>query len=285
MQSQFVLLSGASTGIGNATALYLANQGMIVYAGVRNEKDAAALRAAAPDHIRPIQLDVTKPEDIKAAFERLDAETGQAGLTALINNAGINYVAPLELSEEKKVRQLMEVNVFGLINLTQKMLPLLQRNGQNNPAGAKIINVGSIGSAIGIPWEFAYHTSKFAVLGLSQSWKFELEALNIKVACIMPGGIKTPFFTKTNNDIHIATAALAGPNGSYYRRNMEAMTTVANTAARFASPPEKVAKAIQKAIQAKRPRLRILVGVDAKLIYTLVWLGWTRLLKGQFVKK
>lgn len=284
MKNKFILLTGASTGIGNATAQRMAQSGYTVFAGVRSEKDAAILRGYNLPTLQPLILDVTQKSDIENAFQFIDSQVGTHGLTAVINNAGINYIAPFELSEEAKVRQLMEVNLFGLIHVSQRFLPLLQRYGQQNSDGAKIVNIGSIGSTIGIPWEFSYHASKFAVLGLSESWRFELAKLNIKVTCLLPGGVRTPFFHKSNADTDPKQQArLMGENANYYSKNLEKMAKNAQQFERFASAPEKVALKIEQAIVSKNPSLKILVGMDAKIIYFLTKMGWTGLLKSQFV--
>jgi NAD(P)-dependent dehydrogenase (short-subunit alcohol dehydrogenase family) len=279
------LITGASTGIGKTTAIELAKAGYTVFAGVRNDKDFQNLQNEDLSALHPIILDVTKLADIEKAVEALKSFCGNNGLAALINNAGINYVAPFELADEQKVRNLMEVNFFGMMNLSQKMIPLLQKYGKTNPKGAKIINISSIGGAIGIPWEFSYHASKFAVLGMSQSLRFELEALNIKVACVMPGGVKTPFFQKSGDDTIALKAQLTGENADYYAKSASLMWDNARNFERFATAPEVVARRIQRAIEQTSPPLKIIIGTDAKIIHFLVWMGWTGLLKGQFVRK
>jgi NAD(P)-dependent dehydrogenase (short-subunit alcohol dehydrogenase family) len=267
---QYILLTGASTGIGNATAQHLAKQGYTVFAGIRNEKDAAILRGYSLPNLQPIQLDITKKEDIETAFKHIEKTVGSTGLAAVINNAGINYIAPFELSDEAKVRHLMEVNFFGLMNVSQRFLPLLQQFGkQNKVNSAKLINIGSVGSTIGIPWEFSYHASKFAVLGLTESLRFELEALDIVATCILPGGIRTPFFTKSGENTEASKKALTGANADYYANNMSKMWDAAQQFERFATPPEKVAAKIENAIKSRKPPLKILVGLDARIIYFL----------------
>lgn len=284
MNQGLILLTGASTGIGRATARQLAREGYQVLAGVRSERDAQALRDENIPGLEPIILDVTKPEQIEQAYRIVSERVGERGLRALVNNAGINYVAPFELSDEAKVRNLMEVNVFGLLNLTRRMLPLLQTYARQSGDTAKVVNLGSIGSAIGIPWEHSYHAAKFAVLGLSQSLRFELEPLGIQVSCVMPGGIKTEFMNKSTENSTSALEALTGPNQEYYTRNLTAYGKVAAQVERMGSKPEKVADVIAKVIRTRRPKLKYLVGPDARLINSLVWLGIPGLLKSQFIK-
>jgi NAD(P)-dependent dehydrogenase (short-subunit alcohol dehydrogenase family) len=283
--SRNIIITGASTGIGRTTAVALAKAGYTVFAGVRSQQDVQNLNNEQIATLRPIILDVTREADIMQTVEMLTEACGSDGLAALINNAGINYIMPFELSDVQKVRQLMEVNFFGMMILSQQLIPLLQQYGKKDPKGAKIINVGSIGSAIGIPWEFSYHASKFAVLGMSQSLRFELEPLNIKVACVMPGGVKTPFFKKSGEETVAAKAQIMGENADYYRKNVSLMWDNALNFERFATAPEVVAKRIQRTIERNTPPLKVIIGLDAKIIHFLVRMGWTGLLKGQFVKK
>ena len=279
-----VLITGASTGIGRSTAVEMVKNGFTVYAGVRNEKDFQAIENEGIVNLKPIVLDVSKSADIQTVTAFLSKEIAQDGLCALINNAGINYIAPFELFDEIEVRKLMEVNVFGMMNLSKAMIPLLQTYVEKSNQTAKIINIGSIGSKIGLPWEFSYHTSKFAVLGMSQSMYYELDALKIKVSCVMPGGIRTPFFAKSGQSSDTAKKALSGSNSAYYERNMTKMWDAAVQFERFATEPIKVAKTIQTLIEKRNPPLKKVVGVDAKIINFLVWLGWENILKSQFVK-
>lgn len=280
-----ILITGASTGIGRETAIYLAKNGYLVYAGVRSEKDVQNIKNEGITNLKPLILDVTNANDIQKAKDLLQNECGTEGLFALINNAGINYVAPFELANEQTVRNLMEVNFFGMMNLTRELLPLLQTFGQKGNQTSKVINIGSIGGKIGLPWEFSYHASKFAVLGMSQALRFELEALGIKVSCVMPGGVKTPFFAKSGEETNKSKKILTGANAPYYERNMSKMWDAARQFEQFATPPIKVAQAIKNLMEKRNPPLRKIVGIDAKIISFLLWLGWENLLKSQFVGK
>lgn len=261
----------------------MAKRGYTVFAGVRNERDAQDLRNENIATLSPILLDVSKQTDIERTVSVLQQACSTAGLMALINNAGINYVAPFELADEQKVRYLMEVNFFGMMNLTRALVPLLQTYAQTSQKTAKVVNVGSIGSKIGLPWEFSYHASKFAVLGMSQALRFELDALGIRVCCVMPGGIRTPFFAKSGTETQQTKQTLIGPNAAYYERNMSKMWDAALQFERFATPPETVAQAIQRLVEKRNPPLRKVIGIDAKLINFLVWARWENVLKSQFV--
>ncbi|MDX1909040.1 MAG: SDR family oxidoreductase [Bacteroidia bacterium] len=271
--SPVILITGASSGLGYATAVHLAGNGYTVLAGVRAEQDVTALNGLHIPGLRPVILDVTRPEDISRAITLTDEVCGPAGLFALINNAGINYVAPFELSEDAQVRKVLEVNLFGVISLTRALLPALLRYGKAHKTGARILNIGSIGSAIGLPWEFSYHASKFAVLGMSQSLRFELAPLNVHVTCIMPGGVKTRIFEKSRVSGEASTSALTGENAAYYTRNLSLMEANTHMAEQWATSAAQAARVISRTLRRQRPGLKVLIGPDARMIYSLVWLG------------
>lgn len=279
-----VFITGAGGGIGYATAVYLAQQGFKVIAGVRNPADVAKLQQLTLENLYPVELDVTNPTQVANAISLVNQQCATTGLAALINNAGINYMAPFEFYDEQKVRQLMEVNVFSLMSITRSLLPLLQKYYQQTGHTSKVINLGSIGSIIGLPWEFSYHVAKFAVWGFSQSLRFELEALGIDVTCVMPGGIKTQIFDKTNQSANNAAQTLTGANVAYYHKNLENMKTNATNFYKNATEPLVVAKKLTKLINKRRSPEKLLIGLDAKIIYELCWLGLRNVLKSQFVK-
>jgi NAD(P)-dependent dehydrogenase (short-subunit alcohol dehydrogenase family) len=222
MLEKWVVVTGASTGIGRATAHYLAARGYSVLAGVRRSEDGAAL-AANNKAITPILLDVTQREHVDACAAEVCARTGTRGLYALVNNAGINYIAPFELSNEQRARKLFEVNFFGLCAMTQALIPALRTFAKSQHTTSKIVNVGSFGSTMGIPWEPYYHASKFAVLGLSESLMFELKRQKIRVAAILPGGINTEFFAKTGLEIDAAISTLPDAHKSNYLHGLTAL--------------------------------------------------------------
>lgn len=293
MRSDTVLITGASTGIGRSTALHLAAQGYTVFAGVRREADGASLVAAAPAasaaRIVPVLLDVTRDDQIRDALARVEAHSpdGQGGLYALINNAGFNLNGAFEYTTEADARALMDTNVVGLAALSRAALPLLRRHVALHPgATAKLVNIGSIGSYIGIPWEAYYHASKFAVLGLSEAMRHELWPQGIRVVAVCPGGIVTDFMPKTEASLAAGVAALPADASPNYRAGMHKLLAMAGMASRFGSPPEAVAKRIGKVLATTRPRMRYMVGVDARLLLGLRrWLpeAWFHaLIRSQF---
>jgi short-subunit dehydrogenase len=269
MPQKNILITGTSSGIGFATALELSNQGYTVYASVRKESDAEALKVKSKNKIKPIILDVSRPEQIEECFNYLQSELASDGLMAIINNAGILYAAPFEYSDEEQARKLMEVNFFGLYKLSQKFIPLLLKYVQKSGERAKLVNIGSIGSTIGLPFESFYHASKFAVFGLSESMKIELEKLNIDVSVVMPGGVATKIFDKSLEDADDSINSLPQNAPESYKSGMKSYMQVANQLLSMATQPEIAAKRIARLISKKRSPLIWLVGRDARAIYFL----------------
>lgn len=264
-----VVVTGASSGIGRAVALELARSGYEVLAGVRGERDGGRLAEEAPKGIIPLRLDVTDSEQVDALAEEVARHLGARGLAALINNAGINYVSPFANSDPARARHLLEVNLIGLARVSQVLLPLLRRHVALTERSAKLINVSSIGGAVGIPWEPFYHASKFAVLGLSESLRMELWRERIVVSCVMPGGIRTEFIAKSVDDMRAARETLRPDDPAHYGPALDALIKGSALVSRLGSPPEAVARAIARTLREERPRFKVLVGRDAHFLYLL----------------
>lgn len=262
-----VIITGASTGIGAACARYLDQLGFRVFAGVRKAADGEALAAGARSGLTPIQLDVTKAEEIAAARAAVEAEVGAAGLAGLVNNAGIGAGGPLEFVPLDGLRYAFEVNVFGAIAMVQAMLPLL-RAGRG-----RIVNMSSIGGRIAYPFMGPYNSSKWALEALSDSLRRELRPWGIHVAVIEPGNIQTPIWGKARtlaDNVDPRAQALYGPG-------LEFAMNVVNRAEGTGLPPEVVARAVAHALVARRPRTRYVIGRDARLVNVLRFLPDTLL--------
>ncbi len=271
-----ILITGASTGIGRATAVQLATRGYRVFAGVRNLADV-------PPGTTPLLLDLTDKESIENAGHRL----AQEKLAAVINNAGYNYLSPFEYAEEEPARQMMEVNFYGLVRLSQECIPHLRRYAAEHPGKtAKLINISSIGGLIGIPWEVFYHASKFALVGMTEGLRSELWSQNIRAVVVCPGGIRTEFLPKTRQGLRLAALRLPSSAPRTYAMGLKRFEALTDTAGRFGSPPEVVASKIAKVLEQKNPALRQLVGADARLLFALSRLlpqaAFSRLLRLQF---
>ncbi len=262
-----MIVTGASSGIGRQTALHLANLGWHVVAGVRKAEDGQNL--IEEDHsgrLQPIQLDVTQHEDLLA----LEATIVRSGLeiSGLINNAGHNYMTPFECSKPARLRAMMEVNLFGLAALTQAMLPHLRASAKVH-GRAHIINIGSIGSLVGVPWEPWYHASKFALLGLSESLQNETYNQGIRVCVVCPGGIRTPFITKSEAEASSNLSSLTAEHQALYGKGMRALVKASGAVEQFGTEPVVVARTIAKLLNSRNPPFRKLVGTDAHLMAAL----------------
>lgn len=261
MQStaQFILITGASTGIGAACAIGCARRGMTVFAGVRNLNAGEALQAQAGAGIIPVQLDVTDQESIARAAESVERRVGPSGLYGLVNNAGIAIGSPLELIPLAQLRRQLEVNVIGQIAVTQAVLPLLRQ------ARGRIVNMGSIAGRSTIPMMGPYSASKHALEALTDALRLELYPWGIEVSIIEPGAIATPIW-ETSRRVSLEMEAEMPADGKpLYRAAAERIRERVNEAAARAIPADAVVEAVLHALTAKRPKTRYLVGRDAKL--------------------
>lgn len=255
-QPQAVLVTGASSGIGKAATRLLHHKGFTVFAGVRQEKDAAALKDQSKGRIIPVILDVTLGETISRAVNQIEAHTGGAGLHGLVNNAGVPFGGPSEYLDLDQVRQVLEVNLIGAMAVTQGVLPLLRQ------ARGRVVNISSISGRIALPFVSPYAASKFGLEAFSDALRVELKPWKIPVSVIEPGDIETPIWEKTVNTISKAIEALPQSAHDMYGPVFEKIdaTTIHGIS------PYHVAEKIFHALSAKRPRPRYVVGIDAKIM-------------------
>jgi len=253
-----VLITGASTGIGRASALRLDAEGWRVYAGVRREEDAAALREAGSERLIPLILDVTDEGQITAAAERIATDVGEAGLDGLVNNAGIAVPGPLEALPIDDFRRQVEVNLTAHVAVTQAMLP------QIRAARGRIVFITSIGGLMAFPMFGAYHAAKFGLEAVGDVFRRELRPWDISVSVVEPGSIATEIWERGQNEADAFLARLPADQVELYGKSMEAYREVARQTAARGIAPEKVTKAIAHALTASRPRTRYLVGADAR---------------------
>ena len=259
--SRTVLVTGASTGIGRATALLLDGHGFTVFAGVRKREDAASLAAEASERLTPLILDVTKPADIAKAARDITKAVGAAGLDGLVNNAGTAHAAPLEFVPLQSFRDQMEVNLVGQLAVTQALLPLLR------VAKGRIVNVTSIGGLIAGTMLGPYNASKFALEAVTHVLRQELAPWGIKAIAIEPGQIATPIWATSSN----RSDELVTPEATaLYSDKIAGARRMATNAAANGLPAIEVAKVIEKALTAKKPKTRYAVGTDAKLGSTII---------------
>lgn len=262
MTERAVLVTGASTGIGRETALLLDRSGFTVFAGVRKSADGEALAAAASGRLVAVPLDVTKPEQIAAAAA-LIADSAD-GLAGLVNNAGIASAAPLEFVPIEDLRHQLEVNVVGQVAVTQAMLPLLRT------ARGRIINVTSIGGLIAGQMLGPYNASKFALEAITHVLRQELAPWGIEAIAIEPGQIATPIWATASANSDRMLDGLPEQVNEYYGDKMAGARRMAAKAAAHGLPPIEVAKVIERALTAKRPKTRYTVGRDAAIGSALI---------------
>jgi NAD(P)-dependent dehydrogenase (short-subunit alcohol dehydrogenase family) len=249
-----VVVTGASSGIGEACALRLARGGLRVLAGVRQVADGERLRELGGDGIEPVTLDVTDSASIAAAAELLGAEP----LRALVNNAGIAVSMPLELLPLEELRHQLEVNLVGQVAVTQAFLPHL-RAGRG-----RIVNVGSIAGRSALPFLGAYAASKHGLEAVTDSLRVELRPFGIEVVIVEPGTIATPIWQKGAETFQRIAAELPADLASLYGPRLAAFRQAAAAAGRRAEPADDVARVVEHALFAKRPKTRYVVGRDAR---------------------
>jgi NAD(P)-dependent dehydrogenase (short-subunit alcohol dehydrogenase family) len=255
--SGIVLVTGASSGIGEATALHLKELGFDAVAAVRKDEDAERLAGRG---LRTVRLDVTDTDSIAAARE----EVGDGPLAGLVNNAGIAVAAPLEFLPLDQLRHQLEINLIGQLAVTQAFLPAL-RAGRG-----RIVNVSSIGGRVALPLVGAYNASKFALEAVSDSLRRELRPHGVDVIVIEPGGVKTPIWRKGDELASELAAGMPPDAERLYGRQIEALRKqTVKIATETGVEPRVVAEAIGQALTSKRPRARYLVGRDAKVRRTV----------------
>jgi NAD(P)-dependent dehydrogenase (short-subunit alcohol dehydrogenase family) len=258
-----VVITGASSGIGHACVVRLVREGFFVFASVRKELDAERLRRDGGDRVMPIALDVTDDASIAAAARDVRARLDGRGLDALVNNAGIGIAGPVEYLRADVLRHQFDVNVFGQVAVTQAFLPLIRA------ARGRIINMGSVGSHLAIPFGGVLCATKSAFRSLNDALRLELHPFGIDVVMIEPGGIRTPAVDKTLGDPDAAVAALPLEGVARYGAILRDFMRRAYAREERGSSPDVVADAVYRAITARRPRARYPVGKDARLLVTM----------------
>ena len=253
------MVTGASTGIGRASALRLDAEGYRVFAGVRKEEDARDLARAGSDRLVPLTIDVTKADQIESAREQVAEALGDVGLAGLVNNAGVGDGGPVETLDLDDLRRVLEVNLVGQVAVTQAFLPLIRRQK------GTIVFIASIGGRIASPFMSPYATSKFAIEALGESLRPEVAPWGIDVVVVEPGSIDTPIWSKGADTIDEQTETMSDDARRLYGKQLERMEKVLKDTADRGIPPEKVADVIHDAISSENPRHRYLVGRDAKI--------------------
>lgn len=269
--SKAILITGCSTGIGRATAEHLASRGHVVYATARRLESIADLRSTG---CKTLALDVTDEASMQAAVRHIEEAEGAVGV--LVNNAGYAQDGPIEEVPIEDVRRQFETNVFGLVRLAQLALP-----GMRRQKWGRVINVSSVGGKVVFPGGGFYHATKWAVEAISDALRFEVRPFGVDVAVIEPGAIKTSY--EETSTAQIAGGAEGSPYAQFNRDRVARV--VAGYTGKVAGP-EAVAKVIEHAATAKRPRTRYTVTSQARMVMSLRRVlpdrMWDRLMATQF---
>ncbi len=255
-----IFISGASRGIGRASVLMLSKLGYKVFAGVRREEDGRDLVDKSGGSIVPVSVEITDSESIKQAAIKVASLLGDDGLAALVNNAGIAVIGPLEFIPLDKLREQFEVNVIGHVAMTQAFLPLLRKGN------GRIINISSKEGILSMPFVGPYCASKHALEALSDALRMELNYWHIPVSIIEPGTIATEIINRSIDNAEECIRQLPKHANDLYQACFDKARSATTKIAESALPVDKVAKTLLKAITAKKPKSRYTVGPDAKAL-------------------
>lgn len=261
MKTRSILVTGTSTGLGKACALYLDEIGFKVYAGVRKTKDAESLKKEGSENLQPVILDVTKTEDIQAVIELISQEA-EYPLFGLVNNAGIAINSLLEATPEADLRHLLEVNVVGLHAVTRACLPLLRKST------GRVINIGSIASFLSGPGLSSYSASKSAVRAISDALRLELKPFGMCVSLVAPGVIKSDIYEKIKVHNKALRQSISPELIDAYQFYIKAFDKRLDSVRPI--PAIEVAKAVGHSLTSAKPKYLYLVGKDARTKYTLL---------------
>ncbi|MFI6341379.1 SDR family oxidoreductase [Streptomyces sp. NPDC050535] len=259
--AELVVVTGASTGIGRATAQRLVADGFHVLAGVRRQANAEQLAA---DNIEPLILDITNEAQVAALADRVAQDPARRLLLrAVVNNAGIAVNGPVETVPLSEWRRQFEVSFLGQIAVTQALLPALFAHG------GRVINISSVGGKVTMPSFGPYAASKFAMEAVSDALRREVEGFDVKVVVIVPGAVRTNLTERGLATAHRLAEAMTPEQHTRYDRLMEAYEALVNSWARDGVEAERAAGVISRAITARKPRTRYTVGRDAAVMVRL----------------
>lgn len=258
-----VLITGTSSGIGYHLAESLLKQGFVVWAGLRSPQALSGLQEKFPSKLHVLKLDVTLPADIEQAWRRISTDPSIEEF-ALINNAGIAVGNPFESLPVEEWRRLFDVNVFGLIEITRKFLPLLRRTK------GRVVNIGSISGRVAAPFLGPYCASKFAVRAITDTLRREMMSLGVSVSLIEPGPIDTPIWDKSVNKSQELSKGLTEEMREVYWESLSAMRAGVEAASANAVPVQRVSEKVLHALTSRKPKAYYLVGKDIRMTAFLV---------------
>ncbi|OBB17680.1 dehydrogenase [Mycolicibacterium setense] len=254
---EIAIITGASTGIGAATAREFARRGLHVLAGVRRQQDADALRAPG---IEPVVLDVTKADHIQALIARIRGDEQGRPVRILVNNAAVQVNVPIETFPIDKWRHMFEVNLFGQVAVTQALLPALIRDN------GRVVNISSVGGKLAMATNGPYSCTKYAVEAFSDSLRRELAQSGVKVVVIEPGAVQTEMLGRGITAANELLSTMTPEQIDRYGGQVRAVLAQAEKSTRSGLPAEAAARVIVKASLARKPRTRYTVGRDAAMV-------------------
>jgi len=275
-----VLITGASTGIGYAAARHLSAQGWTVFAGVRSDADGVRLKEGSAGDLRPIKLDVAKPEQVEAAVPVIAAALGKRRLAGLVNNAGIAKMGPLGIQPLKDFEAHFAVNVFGMLRVTQAMLPLLGSDPAREGPPGRIVTITSVGGRIASPFLGAYTATKHANEAMTDTLRRELAIYGIDAIAVGPGAVRTPIWDKAEKD-NAESPYATSDWGASLKTFEQAMFKGGQTGL----PPEKIAAVIETALSARKPKARYAPVPDKLTNFTIATRLPKRVLDGIFISR
>ena len=274
-----VVITGASTGIGFAIASHLAAKGWQVFAGIRKASDGAPLQAAH-HAIKPILLDVTNPEQVETAVAEIREALDGGKLAGLINNAGIAMMGPLAVQPMDQFKAHFDVNVFGLLRASQAFAPLLGMDESLTGEPGRIINITSVGGRLASPFLGAYTATKHAVESMTDSLRRELVVFGIDAIAVGPGAVKTPIWDKAERDNQDQPYA-----DTVWAKPIEAFSETMLEGGRTGLAPEVIAKTVETALTAAKPKARYAPVPDKLTNFTLPMLLPKRMVDRFFWKR
>lgn len=260
MTKRTIFITGASSGIGLASALRLSSDGFQVIAGVLPGEDITPL---SEHNISTLPIDITNPQMVTKATETIHSAVGDAGLYGLFNNAGIVISGPLEAIPIEALHQQLDVNLIGHVRVTQHLLPMIRQ------ARGRIVNTASILGRVAVPFSGPYSISKFALEAFTDTLRMELRQFGIHVCVIEPGTIATPLWPKAIQHTEAITSEMPFHLQQLYRDDIDTFTSTIERQQRRGISPDAVAQKVAHAFTAARPKTRYVIGSDAQFISAL----------------
>lgn len=258
---QLAVVTGASSGIGAATATELARRGLHVLAGVRREADADQIRAAG---VEPVILDITDPDHVQRLAERVRSDPQRRPLRVLVNNAGVGANAPVEVFPLEAWRKLFEVNLFGQVAVTQALLPVLIRDK------GRVINISSVGGKVAMATYGPYAGTKFALEAVSDALRREVSGLGVYVVVVEPSAVRTKMGDRATATAREVASTMTPEQEGRYGGLVRAITAQADSFMKAGLPAEAAAKVIADVVFARKPRTRYAVGREAVVMTRMV---------------